>query len=154
MKEPAVSPYCGTDEGVPRVVFYCRTLQRSCWQGLASPSAGSSLCWGPLSWDLCWSLDLDCPRQDSGLCWGRCRQLALSTPSYCFEQGLLGCCGAFWARCETKATAFPEGFRGTHPDEGMSALAAWPNSSRNNVTRGLFNPSRLPCPLVPFPPAV
>lgn len=46
VREQAVSPCCGMGEGIPRLAFCRESLKRSCWQGLARPSAGSSLCRG------------------------------------------------------------------------------------------------------------
>lgn len=54
-REQAVSLCCGMGEGIPRLAFWRESVKRSCWQGLARPSAGSSLCRG---WDVWWPLDL------------------------------------------------------------------------------------------------
>lgn len=145
----SVPSLCDMDEGIPRIVFNREPLQRSCWRGLArGRSAG--MCGGPST---CLERS-GSARQRGGMCWGRGWWPSLSTHYYRLELGSLGCCGAFWARWETKATSVPhqEGFHGTRPDGAASALAAWPSSSRHTATHGLFNPSRLPRPLVPFPP--
>lgn len=69
-----------------------------------------------------------------------------------FQHPVIAFDGGGWAvaRCllgemrEPEAASVPhrEGFHGTHPDGAISALAAWPHSSGNNATHGLFNPSR------------
>lgn len=42
----SVPSLCGTDQGVPRIVFNRKPLQRSCWRGLAG-GRSAGMCGGP-----------------------------------------------------------------------------------------------------------